>query len=324
MLGLDDYGSSEDEHEVIGKPSIEVSFIPVEKIQGTRSLLILERAEGSRKCANQPSCSHGEWYDPSTNYVVHYSDWSTGTQRLSRPKEPSTKLDPHTISIEAPPSDAPVAGPQLGPSVPTDTTDSEANGLDQPPQSPYSASRQAIRNLTLPPVANFNIPPSPPGSPPTVASEKFARFLELKKKGVHFNEKLESSSALRNPSLLQKLREFAGIGEEEQYASTLPEEVTVPTKFPDWAYADQLNRLQQETTKKREKERAGQPLDFVPATGSGASSRSGTPGTSGSRNAHRSAAERVMAGLDRESSSAGTAGTKRTDSGMRKSRFDTR
>lgn len=246
---------------------------------------------------------------------------SPGAQGDPRPKQSATKSQPQIVQ---PPSDAPVAGPQLGPSIPTDPPDSEANGIDETPQSPYSSSRQAIRNLTLPPVANFDIPPSPPGSPPPGSSEKFARFLELKKKGVHFNEKLESSSALRNPSLLQKLREFADIGEEEQYASSLPDDVAVPTKFPEWAYADQLNRLQQETTTKREKERAGKPLEFVPATGSGGSSRSGTPGTSGSKSSHRSTTERVMAGLDRGSSGSGLAGTKRTDSGMRKSRFDSR
>jgi hypothetical protein len=152
----------------------------------------------------------------------------------------------------------------------------------------------------MPPVPNFDIPPSPPGSPPPATSKKFARFLELKKQGIHFNEKLEKSSALKNPNLLLKLMDFAGIDDKDQYATALPEELAVPTSFPAWAYADQLNKTQQKTLKKREEEQAKkqrEAIDFVPATGSGQSSRAATPG--GNR-VPASAAERVMAGLDRE------------------------
>ena len=105
----------------------------------------------------------------------------------------------------------------------------------------------------------------------------------------------------------------------------------MPTKYPEWAYADQLNKMQQSITKKREQEKAQQQreaIDFVPAsaTASGASSRSGTPSTAIGRAGPQSAAERVMAGLDREGASPGgrAAGSKRTESGMRKSRFDVR
>jgi hypothetical protein len=153
----------------------------------------------------------------------------------------------------------------------------------------------------MPPIPNFDIPPSPPGSPPLAATKKFTRFLELKKQGVHFNEKLEKSSALKNPSLLLKLMEFAGIDEKDQYASALPEDLAVPTTFPAWAYADQLNKTQQKILKKREAEQARKQrdaIDFVPAVGLGASSRAATPGAA--RGVSGSAAERVMAGLDRD------------------------
>jgi hypothetical protein len=153
----------------------------------------------------------------------------------------------------------------------------------------------------MPPIPNFDIPPSPPGSPPPTTSKKFARFLELKKQGIHFNEKLERSSALKNPSLLLKLMDFAGIDEKEQYASALPDDLAVPTSFPAWAYADQLNKTQQKVMKKREEEQARkqrEAIDFVPAVGSASSSRPATPG--GLRGAPTSAAERIMAGLDRD------------------------
>ncbi|KAF2099019.1 hypothetical protein NA57DRAFT_76255 [Rhizodiscina lignyota] len=219
------------------------------------------------------------------------------------------------------PEDTMPIGPQIGPSVPVDAPIQDGNNTPSAPLSPYSASRQAVRNLTLPPVPNFNIPDSPPGSPPPGTNEKFARFLNLKKQGIHFNERLESSSALRNPSLLPKLREFAGINDEQQYASSLPEDLAVPTKYPEWAYADELKRLQQDVQKKRQKQR--DKIEFVVASGtpSGTSSRNATPGAGRARSGPSSAAERVMAGLDRDSNAPVE---RRPDTGARKSRFDVR
>ena len=191
-----------------------------------------------------------------------------------------------------------IPGPSLGPAGPPVV---EAfDELTANPQSPYSEARSQIRNLTMPPVPNFNIPLSPPGSPPPQITKKFEQFLELKQKGKHFNENLAKSSALRNPTLLQKLMGFAGISEEDQYASTLPSEAAVPSIFPEWAYGDQLDKTQKATTKKMEEEatkKQRESLTFLKASESGASSRSTTPGTA--PRAGHSAAERVMAELDR-------------------------
>lgn len=152
-----------------------------------------------------------------------------------------------------------------------------------------------LRNLTMPPVANFDIPPSPPGSPPPATTAKFARFLQLKEKGVHFNERLNQSSALRNPGLLTKLMDFAGISQEDQYASALPEASAVPTKFPDWAYADKLVKEHERIARKRDEERAKmqrEAVEFVPAKRLDVDSRpaSGAPGAgrSGERAGGRS------------------------------------
>ncbi|EKG14993.1 HCNGP-like protein [Macrophomina phaseolina MS6] len=163
----------------------------------------------------------------------------------------------------------------------------------------------------MPPVANFDIPPSPPGSPPPKTTAQFAHFLEIKKKGIHFNERLENSSALRNPSLLHKLRGFAGIDDEAQYATTLPPEVAVPAKFPSWAYAEQLGKVQQEISKKREEEQKKtqrDALEFVPASGSG------TSGLGIGDGKGTTMAERVRAGLSRE----GSGSPQVSDSGKRR------
>ncbi|UKZ79545.1 hypothetical protein TrVFT333_007302 [Trichoderma virens FT-333] len=118
----------------------------------------------------------------------------------------------------------------LGPSLPPADV-SITNTLPEPdapqdsPSSPYSSNRGLIHDLTLPSVPNLDIPPSPPGSPPPGANKKVEQFLELKKKGVHFNSKLEQSSALKNPSLMDKLLDFVGIDEVGQYETTLPKEL---------------------------------------------------------------------------------------------------
>ncbi|KAI9792889.1 MAG: Proteasome subunit beta type-7 [Piccolia ochrophora] len=232
------------------------------------------------------------------------------TNGLKTPSRPSQEDPPSTTALDAPtdlpevgPSTGPPTGPMVGPSR-ASPSPSAANGTTSSPQSPYTAARSLIRDLTLPPQPDLDIPPSPPGSPLASTNAKFALFLELKKQGVHFNEKLAKSSALKNPSILPKLMAFAGMDERSQYASSLPKEVWDPDAFPTWAYKDGLAAMQQETHKKKEAEKAQaqrDAIDFVPATASGDSSRSGTPGTGiGNRGVGRSAAERVMAGLGQE------------------------
>ncbi|KAI9850453.1 MAG: Proteasome subunit beta type-7 [Thelocarpon superellum] len=113
---------------------------------------------------------------------------------------------------------------------------------------------------------NLDIPPSPPGSPPASTTAKFTNFLELKKKGIHFNDKLAQSSALKNPSLLAKLMGFAGVDDKAQYASSLPTSVWDPDAFPAWAYKDALAKSQKDLQKQLEEEKAQrQALEFVPA-----------------------------------------------------------
>jgi len=191
---------------------------------------------------------------------------------------------------------------------------------DLPPQSPYSANRALLRDLTLPTAPNYDIPPSPPGSPNESTNARFKHFLDLKKQGVHFNEKLANSSTLKNPGLMQKLMDFSGIDGAGQYATTLPKDLWDPNAFPENAYKEELAKSQQKILKRKEDEKLrGQreSVDFVPANASGESlSRSGTPGAGG-RSGQKSAAERVMAGLDRgRSSSPQVQGVKR------KTRFD--
>lgn len=201
------------------------------------------------------------------------------------------------------PDEAPMEGESIGPEMALSIATS---GFKTPtaPQSPYTARRALIRDMILPPIPNLDIPPSPPGSPRPEMDNKFAHFLELKKHGVHFNDKLARSSALKNPGLLQKLMGFAGLEEPDQYASTLAKEIWDPAGFPAWAYREELGKSQQEMQKRMEEEKTRvqrDAIDFVSATSSAQSSRGGTLASGGvSRGFRISAAERVMAGLDRE------------------------
>ncbi|KAK2812367.1 hypothetical protein FQN50_001366 [Emmonsiellopsis sp. PD_5] len=166
--------------------------------------------------------------------------------------------------------------------------------------SPFSSNRTLIHDMTLPPIPNLDIPPSPPGSPNPATNQKFAHFLSLKRQGVHFNEKLASSSSLRNPGLLSKLMQHAGIDEQAQYATSLPPDLwDVSTTLPPWGYKEELQKSQQDIRRKIE-EKASTPreaIDFVSGGGSGESSRGATPSSGKGK---LSAAERVMACLSRE------------------------
>lgn len=96
--------------------------------------------------------------------------------------------------------------------------------------------------------------------------------------------------------------EHAGISDMEQYATSLPTDIWDPSNFPSWAFKEELLKASQDLTKREEERRAkGQrdTIDFVSGTASGDSSRKGTPG--GGKGLRVSAAERVIAGLSRES-----------------------
>lgn len=157
--------------------------------------------------------------------------------------------------------------------------DDEDNGPGLPPGSPYTATRALLRDLTLPPLPNTDIPPSPPGSPPPGTSAKFERFLELKKQGVHFNSKVASNPSLRNPALMDKLLKFVELdAPADQYRSTLPTDIWDPAAFPRWAYKEQLKQSQADTGKARARTK-GAPVEFV-AAGSGGDGQGGQQSSS--------------------------------------------
>lgn len=163
-------------------------------------------------------------------------------------------------------TDSVPAGPVLGPASMDMAPLSEDKHSTSRHSSPFSTSRALIQDLTLPPVPCLDIPPSPPGSPNPAANAKFEHFLSLKKQGVHFNSKLASSSSLKNPSLLTKMMQHAGINEQSQYDTSLPADVWSTSNLPQWGFKEELLRTQQDLRKKTEQKNApGQrtSVDFV-------------------------------------------------------------
>ncbi|KAH6675542.1 HCNGP-like protein-domain-containing protein [Halenospora varia] len=287
MAGLVNYGSSDEDEETVvdGREGNQENTAPpaIHKVNGTQ-----EQVKSNGKAhPNAPS---------------------------NTPKKP------------APKPDAPLVGPALGPSIPINAPEMSMGLLEESqddgsttPQSPYSANRALLRDLTLPSLPNYDIPASPPGSPLEGSNAKFKHFLQLKKQGIHFNEKLAKSSALKNPSLMQKLMDFSGIDEAGQYSTTLSRDLWNPDCFPEYAYKEQLAKSQQKILKRKEDEKARglrESVDFVPASTTANPSRSETP-VSGAKPSQKSAAERIMAGLDR-----GRSNSPQTQGVKRKTRFD--
>ncbi|KAG6046750.1 hypothetical protein E4U17_007779 [Claviceps sp. LM77 group G4] len=169
-------------------------------------------------------------------------------------------LPPSDTNLSSLREPLPEPSPSPEPSTEADTT--------KPPSSPYSSTRAIMHDLTLPSLPNLTIPSSPPGSPPPATTKKFQQFLHLKRQGTHFNSKLESSTALRNPSLTDKLLSFVDVTGPAQYETTLPLDLYNPTSFPAYAHRDKLRKSREVLVKEREGEKVtARGVDFVSASG---------------------------------------------------------
>jgi hypothetical protein len=207
------------------------------------------------------------------------------------PPTSDVRLDEEQIeSVPAVSSGEGLLGPLLGPSA-------QPNGtfaiVEEDPISPIlladMSERDAIRHLTQPTFPATSLPPSPPGSPDPAANERFRRFLELKAKGVHFNEDLARKTTFRNPSLLSTMMSKVGIDEKAQYNTSLPLDLWNPNNFPDSAYKEGLLKSQQDlqgqtdANKKMLSATGKRTIEFASETASGGSSRRSTPGQQSKR-----------------------------------------
>jgi hypothetical protein len=181
-----------------------------------------------------------------------------------------------------------IIGPMLGPAdQPSGAT--VADALSSPIALTEMSERDAIRHLTQPTFPATFLPPSPPGSPDPAANERFRRFLDLKARGVHFNDDLARKSSFRNPSLLSTMMSKVGIDEKAQYNTSLPLDLWDPSDFPEWAYKEGLLKSQQELQSQSDANRkmlsatSKRTIEFTPESASAGSSRKSTPGQQNKR-----------------------------------------
>lgn len=182
-------------------------------------------------------------------------------------------------------------GPMVGPSMPMDTlsTLEEYEEDDMLTDLPPMSEGDLLRHLTQPSHPISSLPPEPDLQADPAVTAKFKRFLELKKKGIHFNEDLANKSSFKNPSLFASLLERTGLPPEAQYASSLPSDVFSLDLFPPWAHKDALLKSQQaidaqdQTTKKAQSAAGKRTVQFTSARQVTAESRESTPGVQGKR-----------------------------------------
>ncbi|KAI5923292.1 HCNGP-like protein-domain-containing protein [Camillea tinctor] len=225
--------------------------------------------------------------EPKSLKPVEGETNKAGEQPNTEKTSPKATITEEVVGQKPAPVYGPQMGPASGPSFPPleeaddlpepEASASASSAPELPPGSPYSATRALLRDLTLPSVPNMDIPPSPRGvSPPPATSRKFEHFLELKRKGVHFNSRIAESASMRNPALADKMLAYAGLDSpRDQYRTTLPPDLWDPADaFPRHAFREQLRKSQLEVAQTRAREK-GAPVEFVAAASTSATGSSG-------------------------------------------------
>ena len=229
-----------------------------------------------------------------------------------------TKTLPRNVTVEdePEPGDPP---PQPHPSPPQPPIPSPKNNVSpQQSQSPQiitidtpaseepefmtqlayinSLIRQATMPILPPDLDDFGIPPSPPGTPGPSLSNKLDNFRQLREKGVYFNDRLGGNKGFRNPKLLEKLRGYVGI--EDEYGSHLRSSIWNPHGFSQEQYFDKIGILYIRNLTKFTAEKQKMEFEALQARQLN-EQRSSIEFTSTSSNAaQKSAAERIMEGLN--------------------------
>lgn len=177
----------------------------------------------------------------------------------------------------------PRQGPMVGPSKPTEVTSADYEDGDLEDSMPMP-ERDMLRYLTQPSHPMTSLPPEPTEDADPTVTAKFRRFLELKSKGIHFNEDLASKTSFKNPNLFASLLERADLPSQAQYSSTFSSNLFDLKQFPEWAYKENLLKSQQEinaeleATKKSQSAAGKRTIEFAPASRGSAGSRESTPG----------------------------------------------
>lgn len=187
-------------------------------------------------------------------------------------KEPFT-----TISADV------TSAPMLGPARPAEFASIDNYEEDRIQELPPMPERDLLRYLTQPKIPMTSLPLAPSQTPDPAVTAKFKRFLELKLRGVHFNEDLANKASFKNPSLFATLLERAELRSQAQYSTTLPSHVFSHSMFPEWAFKEGLLKSQQaisaelEAAKKSKSSSGKRTIEFAPASRVEAVSQESSP-----------------------------------------------
>lgn len=167
-------------------------------------------------------------YDSSSSEEVE--EKTPNVAAKSSATDPAKIANGNQVNVSSPPEgrsgedprDIASAGPKPQTAMAAESSDNA--GL--------AGERLEIMSLTMPTEMAFELPPSPSSSPPPNNNKKLQQFLRLKEDGVHFNDRLASSAALKNPSLLTAFIESSSCHIESpsqnlQYSTTLQAETNL-------------------------------------------------------------------------------------------------
>lgn len=167
----------------------------------------------------------------------------------------------------------------VGPTMPTDLgVMSQVYDEDDRIELPQMPERDLLRYLTQPTHPTNTLPPEPVTAADPSVTAKLKKFIELKSKGIHFNEDLAGKTSFRNPNLFASLLERAGLSPEAQYTSALHPDVLSMSSLPPWAYKEALHEKQKSLTadyvsaRKAQSAAGKRTIDFIPP------SQESTPG----------------------------------------------
>ena len=148
----------------------------------------------------------------------------------------------------------------VGPSMPDDASATAVDTYEDEAEQtlPPMSEKDLLRYLTQPSCPMTSLPPEATSAADPAITAKFKRFIELKARGVHFNQDLAGKSSFKNPNLFASLLERSGLSAETQYASTLPSNVFSVDKLPPWAYKEELLKSQQALVAEMEAHRKAQ------------------------------------------------------------------
>eukprot|EP01132_Coremiostelium_polycephalum_P010955 gene10955-13419_t len=113
---------------------------------------------------------------------------------------------------------------------------------------PNVISTPPSKSSSLSSINSSFLPPEPEGEVDSIIKEKILRYHKMKQEGISINENLRSSSAFKNPFILEKLISFCEIKEN---GSNFAKEIFDPYGYSPDCFYEELSKKQRESDEMR-------------------------------------------------------------------------